>query len=237
MIPTEAELVANCQTWEHIDRIRMLLRIFAVELLMRGESHDRSKLRPPESSMFAEFSPKLKSLTYGSEEYKQALKDMGPALLHHYDHNRHHPEHHEGGIAGMDLIDLNEMFIDWWASTMRTANGDIDKSIEHAKERWGLNDQLAQVFHNTARRYKDRVNQPLPTTQRENQLGPFNVGVFCRVKQEVWKDYCVREQKEAVEPKPQPITQIGSHPPFEGYVMLAFPFRWWKKEELEIVDG
>lgn len=166
-MPNEAELAANCQTWEHIDRIRMMLRVFAVELLMRGESHDRSKLIPPESSMFAEFSPKLKALTYGSDEYKECLKEMGTALQHHYEHNRHHPEHHDAGIAGMDLIDLNEMFIDWWASTQRMANGDTHKSIEIAKERWGLNDQLAQIFHNTAKRYKGRVEQPLPATQRE----------------------------------------------------------------------
>jgi hypothetical protein len=33
-------------------------------------------------------------MTYGSEDYKKSLKDMGPALHHHYSSNSHHPEHY-----------------------------------------------------------------------------------------------------------------------------------------------
>lgn len=351
-------LESNISTWEHIDRVRLILRVLAVELLLRGESHDRSKLHPPEATMFGEFTPKLKAMQYGSDEYKQALKDMGPALQHHYEHNRHHPEfweidqewkpvggyeghyevsnlgfirsldrvvqrpgrgdtvakagqllkvnvtpkgylrvqlvrdgahqnflvhrlvaqmfipnpelkpevNHKDGdktnnrvanlewvtssenllhayeaglkepnvkyvvhcpeldittlgvekmeralrekgydharssgiwtamdrgeeprrgkhldltfegtllhewvpnrLEGMTLIDLNEMFVDWWASTLRGKDGDIGKSIEIAKSRFGLSDQLAKVFMNTVERYKGEAMVPHPTTQR-----------------------------------------------------------------------
>ena len=106
-----AELEAKVQTYEHIDKIREMLRLFATELVTRGETHNRSKLKPAESKVFAEFTPKLKTSTYGSDEYKGFLRDMKPALDHHYANNRHHPEHHEGGIDGMNLLDVLEMWV------------------------------------------------------------------------------------------------------------------------------
>lgn len=90
--PTYEELETTLQTREHIDLIRTFLREMAVELLLRGESHDRSKLDRAEVDVFTEYTPRLKGMTYGSDEYNQCLKEMAPALKHHYMHNRHHPE-------------------------------------------------------------------------------------------------------------------------------------------------
>lgn len=101
--------------------------------------------------MFTKFTPRLKGMTYGSPEYKQCLAEMGPGLKHHYAANRHHPEHHEGGIDGMNLFDVLEMFIDWTASSRRHADGDIGKSIEHNKGRFSMSDQLVKIFQNTVR--------------------------------------------------------------------------------------
>lgn len=164
MTISEAEVnAANCSTWEHIDTVRRMLRLMAFELLTRGETHDRSKLVPPESDMFAEFTPKLKQLTYGSEEYKQALQDMGPALQHHYENNRHHPEHFKHGIEGMTLVDVVEMFVDWWASVQRHEDGDLMKSIEINEKRFNMSPQLAEIFRNTAEAYPSRL--PMKHTQ------------------------------------------------------------------------
>lgn len=146
-----AELEAKVQTYEHIDKIREMLRLFATELIMRGETHDRSKLKPAESKVFAEFTPKLKNSTYGSEEYKGFLRDMKPALDHHYANNRHHPEHHEGGIEGMNLLDVLEMWIDWYCSSMRHADGDMRKSIDINEKRFSMSPQLVAIFVNTLR--------------------------------------------------------------------------------------
>lgn len=145
-----AELEAKVQTYEHIDKIRELLRLFATELIARGETHDRSKLRPAESRVFAEFTPKLKTSTYGSEEYKGFLRDMKPALDHHYANNRHHPEHH-GGIEGMNLLDVLEMWIDWYCSSMRHADGSMERSITINEGRFAMSPQLAAIFRNTLR--------------------------------------------------------------------------------------
>lgn len=149
--PTYEELEANASTQQHINLVRKLLRQAAVELLLRGEVHDLSKFSPEEVEMFTKFTPRLRGMTYGSPEYMRCLADMGPGLRHHYESNRHHPEHFPNGIDGMNLIDLLEMFLDWLASTKRHADGDIMKSIEKNQKRFGMSDQLTAIFRNTAR--------------------------------------------------------------------------------------
>ena len=148
-VSPEQILEANTSTQAHINLVRKLLRMAATELLIRGEEHDLSKFSPEEVEMFAVYTPKLKQMAYGSEEYKAALKDMGPGLQHHYCHNRHHPEHFDRGIRGMNLIDVMEMFIDWLASTKRVPGGDIRKSIEINRKRFKIGGDLEAIFRNT----------------------------------------------------------------------------------------
>jgi len=146
---TQEERATNAETWKHINLVMKLLASAQIELMRRQFTHDRSKLVPPEVSMFTEFTPKLKGSTYGSEEYKGYLRDMGEALNHHYLHNRHHPEFFEDGLKGMNLFDVLEMLIDWSAATRRHDDGDIFKSLEINRERFGIDDQLWQILYNT----------------------------------------------------------------------------------------
>jgi hypothetical protein len=150
---SQQELAANEETRQHIDKVRKYLRIFAVELLKRGEVHDQSKLGEVEAPTFAVYTEKLKYLTYGSEEYHKCREEMKVALDHHYAKNRHHPEHHKDGINDMTLVDIVEMFCDWLASSQRHADGNILKSIEHNKDRFGMAEQLATILENTAKLY------------------------------------------------------------------------------------
>lgn len=80
-------------TKQHIENVQTFLGEIQGNIAARSLMHDRSKLQSPEKEMFDEFTPKLRELTYGSPEYKQALLDMGPALEHHYACNSHHPEY------------------------------------------------------------------------------------------------------------------------------------------------
>ena len=82
------------ETKAHISRVNQLLSFAAMNLLKRGQEHDQSKLGPLEKPWFDKFTPKLRSLTYGSDEYKQALQKLKPALENHYKANSHHPEHY-----------------------------------------------------------------------------------------------------------------------------------------------
>ena len=142
---------STADTLKHSLRVGALMSPAIAELVDRSTGHDLSKTEPPELEIFNEFTPKLKTATYGSEEYKGFLVAMGDALKHHYANNRHHPEHNGAmGVAGMTLVDLIEMLADWKAATERHADGDLARSLEIQRERFGIPGMLAQIFRNTA---------------------------------------------------------------------------------------
>jgi Family of unknown function (DUF5662) len=137
-------------TFLHSQRVGELMVQVIKEALGRSTCHDRSKTEPPEVEVFDEFTPKLKTSTYGSDEYKGYLEAMGEGLKHHYEHNRHHPEFFgEAGVNGMTLVDLIEMLADWKAATERHDDGDLAKSLEIQRERFGLSDQLVVILSGT----------------------------------------------------------------------------------------
>jgi hypothetical protein len=138
-------------TLQHIRRVREFIHKLTHELENRAIAHDNSKLLPPEKEIFDEVTPRLKSLTYGSEEYKHQLRYMGAALAHHYGENRHHPEHFSDGIAGMNLVDLMEMVCDWCAAVERHDDGNIWESITMNAERFGYDGNMIAIFENTVR--------------------------------------------------------------------------------------
>jgi hypothetical protein len=145
----------EAETRKHIERVKQFLGGMINMLDYARGRHDMSKLEEPEKSTFEVFTPKLKGVTYGSPQYNEFLAQMKPALDHHYAENAHHPEHYPNGVNDMDLIDLIEMICDWRAATERHADGDIMKSIEHNKGRFGISDQLAQILANTVKRRID----------------------------------------------------------------------------------
>lgn len=157
-------------TYEHIQTVQRFLTMAIVNLLTRSDNHDRSKLHSPEVEVFDEYTDKLKTSTYGSEEYKGFLAGMKPALDHHYSKNRHHPEFHKNGIKGMSFLDLLEMLCDWKAATMRHSDGDLAKSIEINQARFGYSDELKTIMLTTAR----ELNLIKPEGAREVEMKFFD---------------------------------------------------------------
>lgn len=149
MISEEKKLFHINETKKHKQKVKDYLGLISKILEKRGSVHDDSKLENMENEIFSVYSSKLKDCTYGSEEYKQYLLEMRPALNHHYKNNRHHPEHFENGIRGMNLIDLIEMVMDWLAASKRHNNGNIMKSIELNMSRFGYDEYLNDIFKNT----------------------------------------------------------------------------------------
>lgn len=150
---TEQAYDSRPDTLRHSLRVGNFIVELVTDLLGRVTTHDLTKTEPPEVAHFDRATQKLRTMAYDSPEYQASLADLRPALQHHYQHNRHHPEHWgEAGIAGMTLTDVTEMLCDWRASTERMApgTGDLARSIEVAKTRFGLGDQLAQILVNTA---------------------------------------------------------------------------------------
>lgn len=137
---------STADTLLHIKRVNELIIKFCTQLLERAACHDTSKLEEPEKAAFDEETPKLKTMTYGSDEYRESLKRLGPALTHHYKMNSHHPEHYPNGVNGMDLFDIVEMFLDWKAASERNKGG---LNIESNAQRFFINPQLTSIFKNT----------------------------------------------------------------------------------------
>lgn len=148
-------------TMKHKNWVKRLMGDLIDDMMIRSIHHDDSKMEDPEKSLFDEYSPKLSGCTYGSEEYKEFLKGLKPALDHHYAVNSHHPEHYPNGIDDMDLVDLVELTCDWIASSKRHEDGNIYKSIEINKDRFKMSDQLCRIMENTVNHYfKDVINEP-----------------------------------------------------------------------------
>lgn len=142
---------STADTREHIAKVAGYLSLCADLLRIRAATHDASKLEEPEKSTFDRVTPLLRNVTYGSDEYKTLLAEMGAALQHHYAHNSHHPQFFGNGIDGMTLLDIIEMLADWRAAAQRHADGDFGKSLEINRVRFGISDQLAQILENTRR--------------------------------------------------------------------------------------
>lgn len=148
---TDKEILANYETLKHIRQVQAYLNLFAKKLLERGEIHDNSKLESPELEVYAEATPDLAKLQFGTPEYNKNLEKLGPALEHHYANNRHHPQHFKRGINDMNLIDIVEMFCDWKAASLRHNSGNLRKSIDinAAPDRFNIDPMLVSIFKNS----------------------------------------------------------------------------------------
>lgn len=146
---TTEEKLCNYETIKHIQYVSKLLNGFATELILRGQVHDQSKLASPEVELFAIVTPKLANCKYGSEEYQKYLEEIRPALEHHYNNNSHHPQFYKNGIDDMSLLDIIEMFCDWYAAGKRHNNGNIRHSLDINKKRFNMSDQLVNIMENT----------------------------------------------------------------------------------------
>jgi hypothetical protein len=139
----------RARTLEHIQRVQFYLHKFSKKMMDRAESHDKSKLGEPEARAFVLVGERLRGLEYGSDEYQESLRDLAPALEHHYANNRHHPEHFKNGIADMNLLDLVEMFCDWKASSERQNSGNLRKTLEENGKRFQMDPMLVRILENS----------------------------------------------------------------------------------------
>lgn len=134
---------------EHKRKVEYWLRGFWEALKSRAKYHDDSKLNDPtEKALFDKWTPALRVQAFGTDDYKISLEGMGEGVKLHYKSNRHHPEHYENGVNDMTLIDVVEMLADWMAAA-QARNTHVD--LKHAAERFGLSDQLVQIFANQLR--------------------------------------------------------------------------------------
>jgi hypothetical protein len=144
---------SRLETMKHIHAVREGVDAVIENLERRALVHDLSKLESPEKEAFDQVTPRLAKTAYGSFEYRATLREIKPALVHHYQLNDHHPEFYGvDGVLGMSLMAIVEMLVDWKAAGARhDPPTSLSKSINENAVRFNLPPYLTQILYNTAR--------------------------------------------------------------------------------------
>lgn len=153
------------ETQKHIRRVQHFIDMAVANLDHRSERHDASKLEEPEKEAFDRMTPILSTLEYGTQEYKDSVKRLGPALDHHYQENDHHPEHYSRdrdpeAVSRMSAMAIIEMICDWRAASERVkqrTDGDeylkrsFAEGLDYNQKRFGYGEEVASIIHATAK--------------------------------------------------------------------------------------
>lgn len=142
------------QNTDHIRRVGELLNFHISKLISRAINHDKSKFNIEELEPLVKMSKVMHEegqVDFNSPEYKERMKTLKPMLDHHYQNNRHHPEHHAKGIEDMNLLDITEMLADWIAASERHGS---ELNIQSQVNRFNINPQLAQILKNSVEDFK-----------------------------------------------------------------------------------
>lgn len=140
---TELDLL--CDQLLHVGEVSENLEQIASELRKRGIAHDRTKFQEGEFDAFVSTREKFKKANYGTPEYQECIDTIKPAIDHHYEHNRHHPDHYEEGVITMNLVDILEMLADWKAAARRNPDKRFEDTIMYAMKKAKMDVQLQNI--------------------------------------------------------------------------------------------
>lgn len=124
---------------------------FSGELLYRSSIHDLSKFSDDEFDVNAANVQDFGKFPFNSPQELELRERLAPAQKLHKKRNRHHPEHFEDGVDGMNLIDVLEMLVDWKASSSRYPGDSMRKSLNVCVERYNFSPQLVKILENTCK--------------------------------------------------------------------------------------
>jgi len=136
----------------HKKSVREKLLFLAKELEKRAINHDNSKLQQPELGWLIQMDKEGRK-KYGSKEYFDKMNKWKIFFDHHYENNRHHPEHYKNNIDDMNLVDLIELFCDIQSYVNEPH---VDKALDifnNYAKRFHIDEQLLQILKNTMLEY------------------------------------------------------------------------------------
>lgn len=137
----------------HVIRVKKNMAILMCDLEERARTHDMSKTQSPEKEGYDKYIPLLRTAKYGTEAYNKIREDMRKDCLdHHYEVNRHHPEHFENGIRDFTIVDLFEYFVDCYSSSL-LSDTPFEEGVKINAKKHNLPPELVQIFINTVREY------------------------------------------------------------------------------------
>jgi hypothetical protein len=134
----------------HIGKVQFWMGHVIDNILGRSNNHDMSKYSQEEYGLVVG-KPAFDKYEYMSKEERAALAGVKDALVHHYAHNPHHPEHYPNGVTDMSLFDLIEMIADWKAAGEMSPSGSFAGSIAYNIERFNLSPEMVKILENTGR--------------------------------------------------------------------------------------
>jgi len=156
---------------KHILFVRTYLDRLANTLVMRGLLHDASKTNDDEFDGFVKIGKISRTYPYGSDEYKQSMRDNKDVIDLHYSRNPHHPEHHKNGVADMSLIDIIEMVCDWKAASEVYGKTSFEDSLKISIERFGLTSEQEYLVKLIAKELKKGEPNALHSMSTRASLG------------------------------------------------------------------
>ena len=125
------------------------LSVLIKALIDRASEHDLDKFHPEvvdkHCEMFEDFQ-KTKP-DYGTPGYDEVKDRFEDIIKRHYQASRHHPEHFERGIDGMNLVDMMEMVCDWVAATPK--DQDVFDAVGLNCSKYGIDEQLMVLIVRT----------------------------------------------------------------------------------------
>ena len=149
--PSAAKTINNIL--DHKKKVKDRMLFLAKEIIKRAEEHDDSKLKPPEINWLIEMDKEPK-VEYGTPEYFEKIKRWDKFFKHHYKNNSHHPAHYnEQGVYGMTIVDLVEMMCDVISYIKELHVYQASKIIKEQKERFDIDEGIAQILINTLNYY------------------------------------------------------------------------------------
>lgn len=148
----------------HIKEVRGSLGLIISALRSRADSHDDSKFTQEELEYYSAYErlPEgSEGLVFGSEEYKQALKDLNvgvgtPGFNLHSSRNDHHPEYYDCPEQGVDLgmmgfLPIIEMVCDWHGAMKAYGNKqDWMESVQYNISRFDFNENQIWLIRQVA---------------------------------------------------------------------------------------
>ena len=138
------------------------MNIIQSELTLRANSHDDDKMK--NADKWARFQLlDAKGYKFGTPEHKKFKKQLGikETIDEHTDNNRHHPEFFNRDLSKMNIIDITEMIVDWYAASTRRASGkgvSFEEMMEFQQTRFNMSDELKGILLNTLNKIRKIQN-------------------------------------------------------------------------------
>lgn len=146
------------KTQNHINLVRYNLFKLScynnqIELKERSNNHDLSKYTKNEYNGYMYLIEKHNeySTFIFTEEHEEIIKK---AIQHHYQVNRHHPEHFDD-INDMNKIDLIEMVVNWAARSEELGNSLIGWYNSVNQVKYQFNSEQQKIIENVIKMFPE----------------------------------------------------------------------------------